>query len=81
MLIMECSAKWLIWMLKNSHKKFGFNKNTFELEQHLHQKQSSLQITKLKFWNNVKWLFTLKKHSQFESCEILNFQKLKIYLI
>jgi hypothetical protein len=39
MLIMECSVKWLIWMLKNSKKKkkklgFGFNKGrTFELEQ------------------------------------------------
>ncbi len=45
MLIMECNAKWLIWMLKNSKQKFtknilgfGFNKKTFELEQQLHKK-------------------------------------------
>ncbi len=52
-------------------------KKTSKLEQHLHQKQPILQIIDLKtlfikeFWweKNVKWLLTLKKHSQFESCE------------
>jgi len=69
---------------------FGFNKRTFELEQQLHQKQSILQITKLKTillkefwwdknWKDVNWLSTLKKHSQFESCEIWKKIKLKIY--
>jgi hypothetical protein len=34
MLIMESSAKWLIWMLKNSKKTvlgFGFNKRSLNL--------------------------------------------------
>ncbi len=60
---------------------FGFNKKTSKFEQHLHQKQPILQIIELKtlfikeFWweKNVKWLFTLKKHSQFGSCEFFNF--------
>jgi hypothetical protein len=56
----------------------------------LHKKQSILQIIKLKTffikefwweknWYDVNWLSTFKKHSQFESCEILKFYKLKIY--
>ncbi len=84
MLIMERSAKWLIWMLKKLPKKIWvlvLIKKTFELEQHLYQKLLILQITKLKTlftkefwweknWDNVKWLSTFKNHSQFESCEI-----------
>jgi hypothetical protein len=31
-----------------------------------------------KNWADVNWLSTLKIHSQFESCEIWNFWKLKI---
>jgi hypothetical protein len=31
--------------------------------------------------NEVNWLSTLKKHSQFESCEIFKIKKLKIYWI
>jgi len=30
-----------------------------------------------KIWEDVNWLSTLKKHSQFESCEIWNLKKLK----
>jgi hypothetical protein len=33
---------------KNNNLGFGFNKKTFELEQQLHKKQSTLQIIKLK---------------------------------
>jgi len=30
--------------------------------------------------DDVNWLSTLKKHSQFESCEILNWKKIKSLL-
>jgi hypothetical protein len=62
---------------------------TFEFEQQLYQKQSILQIIKLKtffikefwwefFWNDVNWLSTFRKHSQFESCEFFLKIKFKI---
>jgi hypothetical protein len=62
------------------------------LEQQLHQKQSILQITKLttlfikefwweKNWDDVNWLSTFKKLSQFESCENFKIFKIKIYWI
>jgi hypothetical protein len=32
-----------------------------------------------KNWDDINWLSTLKKHSQFKSCEIWKFEKLKIH--
>jgi hypothetical protein len=34
-----------------------------------------------KKWDDVNWLPTLKKHSQFEICGIWKFEKIKIYWI
>ncbi len=52
MLIIGSSAKWIIWMSRNSNEKliyiifgFQFNKRTFELEKQLHPKHYILQRT------------------------------------
>jgi hypothetical protein len=34
-----------------------------------------------KNWDDVNWLSTFKKHSQFKICGIWNFKKINIYLI
>jgi hypothetical protein len=58
MLIMECSVKWLIWMLKFFKKYFGLK--------FLFIKEFWWE----KNWDDINWLCTLRKNSKFESCEI-----------
>jgi hypothetical protein len=59
MLILECSAKWLIWMLKNSNKNskkinlgFGFNKRPLNLNNCCIKSNQFCKFTKLKILFN-----------------------------
>jgi hypothetical protein len=51
---------------------FDFNKKTFELN------NSCIKSGQFcKYWDDANWLSTLKKHSQFESCGMWKFLKIK----
>jgi hypothetical protein len=59
--------------------------NVEEFKKNIQKKYFGLKIFFMKKiwweknWDDINWLSTLKKHSQFESCEIFKILNLKVY--